>query len=623
MSRVRIPDGAVEGTNFADLRAVGLVFLFFHKKAIAYHRKTQLERNLKMGLLLNYLGKYKKYVVLQIVGALCFAAAELGLPTVTAGIINEGILKDNKGYIYQSIWIMLAVCLIGGIGNVIMAYCSARVSTNVVRDMRKDLTVKSQEFSHTEYNKFGVSSLITRTTSDAYVLMQFLNLIFRSALLTPLMLVISMIMVVRTNVSLSLVIGACIPIIAVGVYLLATTSSPLSDGQQTAMDQINRIMRENLTGLRVIRAFRKDKYETERFSDISNEYAGLSKRLFKIISSGQPIFFFLLHMAVIVVFIISSRLIDVGSLQVGDLVAFHEYMFHAMYSMLLFSMVFVMYPRAAVSARRIREVLDAEPLIRNPENPVMEGDGSGTLCFDHVTFGYPDSEESILHDVSFEAKKGETIAFIGSTGSGKSSLINLVPRFYDVTSGSIRIDGVDVKDYDLAVLRKKIGFIPQKSLLFSGSINENIKYGKQDARHEEVEHSTKVAQAYQFILDKPQQFMEPVEEGGSNLSGGQKQRLSIARAIVRKADIYVFDDSFSALDFKTDAKLRKKLKDETKDSITLIVAQRITSIIDATKIVVLNEGKLIAQGTHTELLKTCQIYQEIAGSQLSKEELSV
>lgn len=576
-----------------------------------------------MGLLLNYLGKYKRYIIFQILGALGFAAAELGLPTVISSIINKGILVNNVAHIYKSIWIILTVCLIGGIGNVVMAFCSARVSTSVVRDIRNDLVVKSQEFSHTEYNRFGVSSLITRTTSDAYVLMQFLNLLFRSALLTPLMLVISMIMVVRTNLSLALVIGACIPIIVIGVYLLATTSSPLSDGQQTAMDQINRIMRENLTGIRVIRAFRKDGYENERFSDINNEYAGLSKKLFKLISSGQPIFFFLLNMAAVAVFLVSSRLINAGQLQIGNLVAFQEYMFHAMFSMLLFSMVFVMYPRAAVSARRIKEILNQEPLIRNPENPVMEGDQSGTLCFDKVTFQYPDGEEAILHDISFAAKKGETIAFIGSTGSGKSSLINLIPRFYDVSDGSIRIDGVDVRDYDLAVLRKKIGFIPQKSLLFSGSIDENIKYGKEDARREEVEHSTKVAQAYNFIIDKPQQFMEPLEEGGSNLSGGQKQRLSIARAIVRKADIYVFDDSFSALDFKTDAELRKKLKEETKDAITLIVAQRITSIIDATKIIVLNEGELVAQGTHQELLKSCQIYQEIAQSQLSKEELSV
>ncbi|MEG2700019.1 MAG: ABC transporter ATP-binding protein, partial [Hungatella sp.] len=284
-------------------------------------------------------------------------------------------------------------------------------------------------------------------------------------------------------------------------------------------------------------------------------------------------------------------------------------------------MVFVMYPRAEISAKRIAELLNEEPSIRNPKHPVTAGDQSGTLVFDHVSFQYPDGEAAVLHDITFEAKRGDTIAFIGSTGSGKSTLINLIPRFYDISAGSIRIDGVDVRKYDLMALREKIGFIPQKALLFTGSIGENIRYGKHDAIQNEVEYSAKVAQAYDFIAEKSQQFDEMIEEGGSNVSGGQRQRLSIARAIVRRPDIYIFDDSFSALDFKTDARLRQKLKQETIDSITLIVAQRVSSIMDATKIIVLDEGKVVGMGTHKELLDSCTIYHEIASSQLSKEEL--
>ena len=314
-------------------------------------------------------------------------------------------------------------------------------------------------------------------------------------------------------------------------------------------------------------------------------------------------------------------MINAGTLEVGQLVAFIEYLFHAMFSIMLFSLVFVMYPRAEVSANRISELLEEEPLIKSPENGVKVTTNKGIIEFDNVTFTYPDGEEPVLKDISFTAKKGETIAFIGSTGSGKSTLINLIPRFYDVTKGSIKINGIDVRDYDLSALRKKIGFIPQKTLLFTGSIAHNIKFGKKNAKDEEVEHSAKIAQAYDFITKKPNKFNEKISEGGSNVSGGQKQRLSIARAIVRNPEIYIFDDSFSALDFKTDAILRRKLKDETKESIVLIVAQRVSSIIDADKIIVLNEGEVVGSGTHKELLKTCEIYKEIASSQLTEEEL--
>ncbi|WP_455649496.1 ABC transporter ATP-binding protein [Enterocloster citroniae] len=575
-----------------------------------------------MYLILHYLKRYKTYVFFNILAILGFAAAELGIPTIVSRMIDNGIVLNDRAYIYKMGAAILAVAIAGGIGNVLLAYCSSQVSTRITRDIRNDIFRKAQEFSHTEYNKFGISSMITRTTNDAFILMQFINIILRTALLTPIMIIISMFMVIRTSVTLSMVIGGCVPVICLGVYLVARTSNPISTRQQKGLDRLNRITRENLTGVRVIRAFCKDEYETERFSDANEDYAKNARKLFKLMSVTQPSFFLLLNLAVSIVFILSSRLIDMGSLQVGNLVAFQEYMFHAMFSMMLFSLVFVMYPRAEISARRIKELLDEQPLIQNPKNPVLSGDESGTLVFDHVSFQYPDGEAPVLRDITFEAGRGDTVAFIGSTGSGKSTLINLIPRFYDISSGSIRIDNVDVRKYDLKALREKIGFIPQKALLFTGSITENIRYGKHDAVRSEVEHSAKVAQAYDFITEKPHQFDEMIEEGGGNVSGGQRQRLSIARAVVRKPDIYIFDDSFSVLDFKTDANLRKKLKEETKGAITLIVAQRVTSIMDATKIIVLNEGVVVGMGTHRELLKSCSIYHEIATSQLSEEELA-
>ena len=536
-------------------------------------------------------------------------------------MIDNGIVLNDKGYIYRMGLALLAVAILGGIGNIVLAYGSARVSTYIVRDMRNDIFRKSQEYSHTEYNKFGVSSMITRTTNDAFVLMQFMNVLLRTALLTPIMILVSMIMVVRTSLSLSMIIGGCIPILCFGIYLIAKNSKPISSRQQKGLDRLNRIARENLTGVRVIRAFCKDSYETQRFSDANEDYAKNAKKMFKLVSITYPAFFLLLNIGVAVVFIISSRMIDAGTLQVGRLVAFQEYMFHAMFSMLMFSMVFIMYPKADISATRIQELLDEEPTIRNPKNPVTEGNGSTSLAFERVCFQYPDGEAPVLHDISFEAGRGDTIAFIGSTGSGKSTLINLIPRFYDISSGSIKIDGIDIRKYDLNALRQKIGFIPQKALLFSGSIQDNIRYGKQDAPWIEVEQAAKIAEAYDFITEKPLQFDEMIEEGGANMSGGQRQRLSIARAVLRKPEIYIFDDSFSALDFKTDAKLRKKLKSETTEAVTLIVAQRVSSIMDATKIIVLNEGMVVGTGTHRELLKSCTIYREIAESQLSKEEL--
>ena len=575
-----------------------------------------------MKLILKYLNRYKGLVLLNMLGVLGFALVELGIPTIIATVIDKGIAYNDISYIKRMGIVIVIISVLGVMGSILLGFTSAKISTSVVRDIRNDIFKKSQEFSHSEYDRFGISSMITRTTNDAFQVMQFTNTILRMAMICPIMFIISVFLILSTSVKLSAILSVTLPLIVLGVYLIAKTSHPWSQTQQKNLDKLNRISRENLTGIRVIRAFGNDDYERKRFKKVNNAYASISKKLFKLMSVAQPTFFLLLNLAIIAIFWMASKMINVGSLQVGQLVAFIEYLFHAMFSLMLFSNVFVMYPKAQVSAERIQEILDAEPMIKNPEQGITETNNEWTLEFENVTFVYPDGEEPVIKNVSFSAKKGETIAFIGSTGSGKSTLINLIPRFYDVTEGSIRIDGIDVRKFNLKALRKKIGFIRQKNLLFTGTIKSNIKFGKPHATHDEVEHSSKIAQAYDFITNKEKGFDEPISEGGSNVSGGQKQRLSIARALVRKPEIYIFDDSFSALDFKTDAILRKALKKETTDAIVLIVAQRIGSIMDADKIIVLDEGKVVGVGKHKELLKTCNVYHEIALSQLTEEELA-
>ena len=575
-----------------------------------------------MKLILKYLKNYKLLIILNVISVFGFALVELGIPTIMAEVIDNGIANNDITYIKQKGILIAIISIIGVLGTILLGYCSSKISTGLTRDIRNDIFRKAQEYSHSEYDKFGVSSMITRTTNDAYQLMQFTYTLLRTALLTPVMFGVSLFMILKTSVSLSIVLAITVPFIILGVVVIAKLSHPISETQQKRLDKLNRISRENLTGIRVIRAFGNDDHERERFMETNEDYANISKKLFKLMAASQPTFFFLLNMAVLAIFWLASKMINTETLQVGQLIAFLDYLFHSMFSLMLFSMIFIMYPKAQVSADRIEELLDAEPLIKNPENGVKDTKIKGEVEFDNVTFTYPDGEEPVLKDISFKASKGQTVAFIGSTGSGKSTLINLIPRFYDVTEGCIKIDGIDVRNYDLKALRKKIGFIPQKTRLFTGSINSNIKFGKKSATSGEIEHSAKVSQAYDFISKKPKKFEEMISEGGSNVSGGQKQRLSIARAIVRKPEIYIFDDSFSALDFKTDATLRAKLKEETKESVVLIVAQRIGSILDADKIIVLNEGKVVGSGTHKELLKTCEIYHEIALSQLTEEELA-
>lgn len=569
-----------------------------------------------------YTMRYKKLLFADFICVFGFILIELGLPTILARMIDKGIIPKDMDYIYQQgIW-MVVITIIGVAMNILLGYFGARITTNIVRDIRDDLFEKIQTFSHSEYESIGVSSLITRTTNDAYQIMLFMGNILRLGFMTPVMFIASLYMVMRTSPSLGMYVLGALPFLLLAVVGIARLSEPLSKKQQKNLDGINGILRENLSGLRVIRAFVNEKFEESRFNKVNETYTKSSKSLFRLMAAAQPGFFFLFNIVMVLIIWSGTVQISHGDLEVGNLIAFIEYIFHALFSFMLFASVFMMYPRAAVSASRIQEALDMEPAIREEEG-VTETATKGYLEFKNVTFAYPGHAESpVIRNVSFKASPGETVAFIGSTGSGKSTLIQLIPRFYDVSEGEILIDGVNVKEYKLSALRNKIGYIPQKALLFTGTIAVNLRYGKEDATLEEMERAIDIAQATEFVSQKPQGYDEPLSEGGTNFSGGQKQRLAIARAIIRNPEIYIFDDSFSALDYQTDANLRARLKKETTESTVLIVAQRVGTIMHADRIVVLNEGDVVGIGTHRELLETCPIYYDIAASQLSEEELA-
>lgn len=577
-----------------------------------------------MKLILRYTLRYKRFLLLSLLGVGGFVLIQLGIPTILKYILNDAVLNANQSLLYSLVLLMAAMMLVGFAGEICMSFANARIATNVIRDIRTDLFAKTQSFSHSEFNQFSVSSLITSTTSDAYQIMIFLQQLLRVAIITPVMTVTGFWMIVNTNPSMLITLLALTPILMAGVVVIGHISHPYSKKQQKTLDKINLTLREGLTGLRVIRAFRNEDFQNERFDKVNETYCGVSRRVFRIMSVAQPAFFLIFSILITVVIWVSSTQMQMGNMQVADLTASIEYIFHILFTFMLLSMLFVMYPRAAVSAERISAVLDSKPSIsENLEHGVIDTEKKGYVEFQNVTFAYSDApEEAVIKNISFTAEPGETVAFIGSTGSGKSTLIQLIPRMFDVTHGKVLVNGIDVRDYNIHALREKIGFIPQKAQLFSGTIAQNLRLGKADASSDDLKRAAQIAQAADFIAQKADGYDEMLAEGGSNLSGGQKQRLAIARAIVKSPEIYIFDDSFSALDYATDLKLCTQLKKNIKDATVLIVAQRVGTIMNADKILVLNEGCVIAQGTHHELLKTCSIYYDIAASQLSKEELA-
>ena len=571
----------------------------------------------------SYLKRYPKWLLLDFIGAIFFVIVNLGLPTVLARMIDQGINQGDQDKLYFWAIIMFVIIVLGTFGRIVLSYAASKLTTNMVKDMRNDVYAKLQEYSHHEYEQIGVSSLVTRITSDAFVLMQFAEQTLKLGVITPMMMLSSILMIFLTSPSLAWIVAFSVPFLAVVVFYVAVKTRPLSEKQQKTLDKINQYVRENLMGLRVIRAFAREDFQENRFEEKNAIYADNSNRLFKLTGLTEPLFVQIIIAMIVAIVWFALDPLKQGSLQIGDLVAFIEYSFHALLSFLFLSNLFTMYPRTAVSSERLKEIMDMPISIDPNEDGVQETETHGYLEFDNVTFAYPGETESpVLHNISFTAKPGETIAFIGSTGSGKSTLVQLIPRFYDVTLGKIKVDGVDVRDYRLKSLRQKIGFIPQKALLFTGTIADNLRYGKEDASHEDLHQAADVAQAKDFIESREEGFATHLAEGGSNLSGGQKQRLSIARAVIKGPDIYIFDDSFSALDYRTDAILRRRLKEVTQDATVLIVAQRVGTIMDADQIIVLDKGEIVGRGRHEELMETNDIYREIAESQLKNASLT-
>lgn len=555
-----------------------------------------------MKLILRYLKRYKLLFFFNVLSVFGFILVELGIPTIVATMIDTGVANKDVNFIYMMGGCIALVSFIGVGGTIALGYCCAKISTAITHDIRNDIFIKAQQFTASEFNKIGISSMITRTNNDAFQIQQFVNVLLRTALMTPIMFIFSFIMTARASLPLSYIIAATIPLIILGVVFVAKVTKPISENQQKSLDDLNRISRENLSGIRVIRAFNNDDYEQKRFNKTNDAFTTFSKKLFKIMSMTQPIFFMLMNIAGLSIYWVASHLISTGSLEIGQLVAFMDYLFHAMFSIMLFCTVFMMYPRAEVSAKRIEAVFNLDPLVKNTiQDNVI--DDETTIEFDHVTFVYPDGEEPVLSDVTFKAKKGEMVAFIGSTGSGKSTLVNLIPRFYDVTSGSIKINNQDIRNYDLLKLRDMLGVIPQKAILFSGSIAENIRFGKKDATMEEIEHAAKIAQAYSFIMEKEHGFDEEISEGATNVSGGQKQRLSIARVFLKNPPILIFDEATSALDNESERIVQESLESLAKNRTTLVIAHRLSTIQNAQRICVLSNEGIVEEGTHEELLK--------------------
>ena len=518
---------------------------------------------------------------------------------------------------------MLGMALVIMLAAVSVTFLSARVAAVLGRNLRNSVYRKVISFSGEELNHFSTASLITRSTNDIQQIQMVFAMIFRMVLYAPILGVGGVLKVLQTDVSMTWILGVAVASILLLVFVLFKVSMPKFKILQYRIDELNLVSREILTGISVIRAFSREKQEEERFEEANARLTRTNLFVNRCMTFMMPLMMLIMNGITVLIIYNGSHAVDAGTMQVGNMMAFMQYAMQIIMSFLMITMMSIMLPRAGVSAKRINEVLETEVTIENPEKILTPAaEEKGEIRFEHVSFAYPGADENTLTDIDFTVHKGETVAFIGSTGSGKSTLVNLIPRFFDVTEGRITVDGVDIRDMELHNLRERIGYVPQKAVLFSGTIDSNIRYGKKTATEEDAVHAAQIAQAWEFIQEKDKGMHADIAQGGTNVSGGQKQRLSIARAIAKNPEIYIFDDSFSALDYKTDVVLRRALKKETKDATTLIVAQRISTILHADKILVLDEGKIAGQGTHKELMKTCEVYQQIAMSQLSKEELA-
>lgn len=548
--------------------------------------------------------------------------SELYLPTLMADIVDIGIVQGDIPYIWKIGGFMLIIAILGTIVSILASYLAAKVSMGFGKLLRNKVFTHVSNFSLQEFDKIGTASLITRTTNDITQVQNVTMMMLRMMIMAPLMCIGGVIMAMSRDVELSVIFVVAVPILAAVIVLVASKGIPLFKAMQKKVDKLNLVLREQLTGVRVVRSFNRTNHEHERFDEANRDLTGTALKVNRLMAVMMPIMMLMINFTTIAIIWFGGIRIDQGDMLVGDLMAFIQYAMQIMFSLMMMTMMFVMIPRASVSAARINEVIQMKPEILDAEDVMHTDNNLGVVEFRDVTFSYPGAEQPAVHNISFTAEPGKVTAIIGGTGSGKSTLINLIPRFYDVDTGAVLVDGIDVREFSQEELRSKIGYVPQKALLFTGTIADNIRYGKEQASIEEVEHAAKVAQATEFISNMNDAFDTMIAQGGANVSGGQKQRLSIARALVRKAKIYLFDDSFSALDFKTDAKLRAALKEETDQATILIVAQRVSTVMDADQIIVMDEGKIVGIGKHRELLSTCEVYREIVTSQLSEEEIA-
>ena len=575
-----------------------------------------------MTRLLKYLKPYSWQLV-----ALCLlifgqTMANLTLPDYMANIVNKGVVGQDISTIYTYGLLMVLVTLAGGICAIGVGYFSARIGAGFARELRDASFEKIESFSLVEFNHFSTASLITRSTNDIQQIQTVLVLLLRLGLMAPFMGVVAVFKAYSTAASMTWIMAVSVGVLVAIIAVIFAIAMPRFTKIQKLVDKLNLVTREILTGLRVIRAFDKETYEEAKFNRTNQELTDVNLFVNRLMVILQPAMMLIMNVTMVAVVWVGAHQIDMGKIQIGDMLAFMQYAMQAIMAFLMISTIFIMVPRASVSAERVADVLDSEPSVKDPAKPAQVPKLGGRVEFKNVSFVYQGAEDPVLQDVSFIAVPGETTAIVGSTGSGKSTLINLIPRFYDATAGQLLVDGVDVRDMTQADLRERIGYVSQRAMLFSGTVRENITYGRPDATDDDVAYATEIAQATDFVNNLSGKFESPIAQAGANVSGGQKQRLAIARALAKKPEIYIFDDSFSALDFKTDAALRHALASETKGKTVLIVAQRISTIMNAEKIVVLDAGKVVAQGTHRDLMQSSPVYHEIASSQLSEKELA-
>jgi len=571
--------------------------------------------------LIKFLKPYLWQLILLVILVYVQVQTMLKLPDYTATIINKGIVLQDNSLIWNTGIRMLLVSLLGGACMIVVSYLASRIASGFSMDLRNKLFAKVESFSLVEFNKFSTASLITRSTNDIQQIQMVVTMLLRMVLMAPILGVLAVIKAYHIAPSMSWIMGVSVGALVVVIATLFIVAMPKFTQLQKMVDRLNLVTRQILTGLRVIRAFNTEKMEEKKFDLANTDLTNLNLFVNRLMVIVQPFMMIVMNGAALATVWFGAHLIDTNTLAIGDMLAFMQYSMQVIMAFLFLSIIFIMVPRAAVSGGRVAEVIETEPVIKNPEKSKMVKDSKGLVEFKNVYFTYPDADAPVLEDVTFSALPGQTTAIVGSTGSGKSTLINLIPRFFEVTSGDIMIDGVNIKEMKQEELWHKLGYVPQQAVLFAGTVESNIKYGEPKAAETAVKTAAKIAQATEFVQNLPEKFATPIAQGGTNISGGQKQRLSIARAIVRQPEIYIFDDSFSALDFTTDANLRAALKKETKNKTVLIVAQRISTIMNAEKIIVMEEGKIVGMGTHHDLMESCPVYKEIATSQLSEIEL--